>query len=98
MGIREIKLHVSLTSLQDGSECFQAPAALLLGKNLRYPLDRRLVGPHNQPAHGAKEKDPKMPRIKTRSSSAHAVTSLTYPSLPITSAMVKRSAGGMGIF
>jgi hypothetical protein len=38
-----------------------APAALPQGKNLRYPLDRRLGGPQIRSGHGGEEKNSQPP-------------------------------------
>jgi hypothetical protein len=50
-------MGVALRSLNIGGDLSDSrPNYLPLGRNLRYPLDRRLSGPQNKPGRGGKEK------------------------------------------
>jgi hypothetical protein len=50
----------------DMSSYFHAPATLTLGKELQYPLDRRLGGPQSWSRSRVEGKNPALPRIKTQ--------------------------------
>jgi len=52
----EIQLHLFLTlALHKGERSSTVPAALLLGKALWYPLNRRLSRPQSQSGHSGEE-------------------------------------------
>jgi hypothetical protein len=56
----EVQLHVFLTSALAGVDGvivqLHAPAALSLGRSLRYSLDKRLGGPQSRSGRGGEEK------------------------------------------